>query len=43
MQTSTQISSEFEFTSKKKKLLSYNADTLRQIYSPTPAYRRIPR
>jgi competence protein ComEC len=39
---STQISSEFEFTSKKKKLLSYNADTLRQIYSPTPAYRRIP-
>jgi competence protein ComEC len=40
---STEVGSEFEFAAKKKMLLTYNADTLRQIYSPTPAYRRIPR
>ncbi|THD42372.1 MAG: hypothetical protein E7774_15980 [Bradyrhizobium sp.] len=38
---STKVSSEYDFTSKKAKLLSYNADTIRQLYSSTPAYRRL--
>jgi len=38
---STEVSSVFEFESKKKKLLSYNPDTLRQLYSTKPGYRRL--
>jgi competence protein ComEC len=38
---STEISSQCDFTSKKAKLLSYNADTIRQLYSPAPPYRRL--
>ncbi len=38
---STRVSSEYDFKSKKAKLLSYNADTIRQLYSPTPAYRKL--
>jgi competence protein ComEC len=36
---STEISSRYEFRSKKSKLLSYNADTIRQLYSASPSYR----
>jgi competence protein ComEC len=38
---STKISSQCEFTSKKAKLLSYNADTIQQLYSPRPSYRNL--
>jgi competence protein ComEC len=40
---STEVSSEFDFTAKKKRLLSFNDDTLRQMYAPTPPWRRIQR
>jgi competence protein ComEC len=35
---STEISSHCDFTSKKARLLSYNADTLRQLYAPRRSY-----
>jgi competence protein ComEC len=38
---STEVSSSCDFTSKKAKLLSYNTDTIRQLYSSTPSYRRL--
>jgi competence protein ComEC len=38
---STEISSECDFEAKKKKLLSYNADTIRQLYTPRPSYRSL--
>jgi competence protein ComEC len=38
---STEISSQYDFTSKKAKLLSYNADTIRQLYSTRPSYRNL--
>jgi competence protein ComEC len=37
---STEISSSCKFISKKTKLLSYNQDTIRQIYAPRPSYPR---
>jgi competence protein ComEC len=40
---SAEISSKQSFSAKKAKLLSFNEDTTRQLYSPTPAYRRLPR
>jgi competence protein ComEC len=40
---STEISSHCTFRSKKAKLLSQNADTVRQLYHPTPNYRSIGR
>jgi competence protein ComEC len=33
---STEISSSYDYRSKKSVLLSHNADTIRQLYSPTP-------
>jgi competence protein ComEC len=36
---STEISSQHEYKSKKATLLSFNADTIRQLYAPRPAYR----
>jgi competence protein ComEC len=36
---STEISSQHDFEAKKKLLLSYNADTIRQLYTPRPSYR----
>jgi competence protein ComEC len=38
---STEISSQCDFMAKKAKLLSYNADTIRQLYSAPPAYRNL--
>jgi competence protein ComEC len=38
---STEISSQCDFEAKKKRLLSYNADTRRQMYTPRPAYRSL--
>jgi competence protein ComEC len=38
---STEISSQCDLRSKKAKLLSYNADTIRQLYSPGPSYRNL--
>jgi competence protein ComEC len=38
---STEISSQCDFEAKKKRLLSYNADTRRQLYTPRPAYRSL--
>ncbi len=38
---STEVSSQYDFTSKKAKLLSYNADTIRQLYSTRPSYRNL--
>ena len=38
---STEVSSQYDFRSKKATLLSYNADTIRQLYSPRPAYRSL--
>jgi competence protein ComEC len=38
---STEISSQYEFMSKKSKLLSYPADTIRQLYSSQPGYRSL--
>jgi competence protein ComEC len=35
----TEVSSTFKFQPKKAKLLSYNQDTIRQIYEGKPAYR----
>jgi len=40
---STAVSSEFDFTAKKKRLLTFNGDTIRQIYAQTPPWRRIQR
>ena len=37
---STEISSSYRYVSKKAKLLSYNQDTIRQLYAPRPAYPR---
>jgi competence protein ComEC len=36
---STEISSQCDFEARKKLLLSYNADTIRQLYTPRPSYR----
>lgn len=38
---STEISSQCTFRSKKAKLLSYNDDTIRQLYAERPAYRNL--
>lgn len=38
---STDVSSEFDFTAKKKNLLTFNGDTLRQIYAPSPPWKHI--
>ena len=38
---STDISSQCDFEAKKKLLLSYNADTIRQLYTPRPSYRSL--
>jgi competence protein ComEC len=38
---STEISSQYDFTSKKATLLSYNSDTIRQLYSSRPSYRNL--
>ena len=38
---STEISSQCDFAAKKKLLLSYNADTIRQLYTPRPSYRSL--
>lgn len=38
---STEISSQCDFEAKKKLLLSYNADTIRQLYTPRPSYRSL--
>jgi competence protein ComEC len=38
---SAEVSSHCEFEAKKKRLLSYNADTIRQLYTPRPSYRLI--
>ena len=38
---STEISSQYDFTSKKATLLSYNADTIRQLYTSRPSYRNL--
>lgn len=38
---STKVSSQYDFTSKKAKLLSNNADTIRQLYTPRHAYRKL--
>jgi competence protein ComEC len=38
---SADISSQCEFEAKKKRLLSYNADTIRQLYTSRPSYRSI--
>jgi competence protein ComEC len=40
---STEVSSQRDFRSKKATLLSYNQDTIRQLYSRRPAYRNLPR
>jgi len=40
---STEISSEYDLQSKKAKLLSHNKDTIKQLYSPIPAYRKLRR
>jgi competence protein ComEC len=37
---STEISSQYDFTSKKVRLLSFNPDTLRELYRPRPTYPR---
>ena len=37
---STEISSVCKFAAKKARLLSYNDDTIRQLYAPRPAYPR---
>jgi len=36
---STEVSSKLEFRAKKAKLLTYNDDTLRELYAPRSAYR----
>ena len=38
---STEVSSQQDFRSKKAKLLSYNADTIRQLYEGQPSYRNL--
>jgi len=38
---STEISSQCDFKSKKATLLSHNAETIRQLYSPSPSYRNL--
>jgi competence protein ComEC len=38
---STEISSQCDFSSKKARLLSFNADTIRQLYSARPSYRNL--
>jgi competence protein ComEC len=38
---STEVSSQYDFRSKKATLLSYNDDTIRQLYSPRPSYRNL--
>ena len=38
---STEISSECSFVARKKRLLRFNEDTLRNIYAAKPAYRRL--
>jgi competence protein ComEC len=38
---STEVSSQYDFKSKKATLLSYNADTIRQLYSHGPSYRNL--
>jgi competence protein ComEC len=38
---SKNVSSQQIFTAKKKKLLGFNDDTLRQVYAPRPSYRRL--
>jgi competence protein ComEC len=38
---STEVSSQCDFSSKKATLLSYNADTIRQLYSSRPSYRNL--
>jgi competence protein ComEC len=38
---STEISSRYDFKSKKATLLSHNADTIRQLYSTRPSYRNL--
>jgi competence protein ComEC len=38
---STEFSSQCDFRAKKAKFLSYNADTIRQLYSPRPSYRNL--
>jgi competence protein ComEC len=40
MTNSTAISSQYDFQSKKARILSYNADTVRQLYAPRPSYPR---
>lgn len=43
MARSTEVSSTANYTAKKAKLLSYNDDTIRQLYGTVPHHRRIPR
>jgi competence protein ComEC len=38
---STEVSSQCSFVARKQKLLTYNADTLRNLYAGKPAYRRL--
>ena len=38
---STLISSEYEFVSKKRRLLNFNADSLQNLYAGRPSYRRL--
>ena len=38
---SAEISSQCDFEAKKKLLLSHNADTIRQLYTPRPSYRSL--
>jgi competence protein ComEC len=38
---STDISSQCDFEAKKRLLLSYNSDTIRQLYTPRPSYRSL--
>jgi competence protein ComEC len=38
---STEVSSQCDFKSKKARLLSYNVDTIRQLYSSRPSYRNL--
>jgi competence protein ComEC len=38
---STEVSSEYKFVSKKRRLLDFNADSLRNLYAGQPSYRRL--
>ena len=38
---STEISSSEKYFAKKARLLSFNDDTIRQLYTPKPSYRFI--